>query len=79
MFIDTEFSPNPSTLNPKLKIPNQGGVWDDQHGDRQQEIVFIGTELDRERVTAAMDSCLLTDEEMAGQCTQIPNPKPETL
>ncbi len=40
--------------------------WDDEVGDCRQEIVFIGVEMDRERIEAALDAALLTDEEMAG-------------
>ncbi|MFN3706562.1 MAG: zinc metallochaperone GTPase ZigA [Thermoflexales bacterium] len=39
--------------------------WQEPFGDRRQEIVFIGADLKRELVQAVMDSCLLTDEEMA--------------
>lgn len=35
------------------------------HGDRRQEIVFIGRDLDREYVERLLDGCLLTDAEMA--------------
>ena len=35
-----------------------------RHGDRKQEIVFIGIKLDRKDVEAKLDACLLTDDEM---------------
>lgn len=34
-----------------------------EHGDRHQELVFIGQGLDRERVESILDRCLLTDDE----------------
>lgn len=35
----------------------------DQYGDRQQELVFIGQNLDQEHVTRVLNACQLTDEE----------------
>ena len=37
--------------------------WVEPFGDMRQELVFIGQELDQEKVTKALDACLLTEEE----------------
>ncbi|GAA3013601.1 CobW family GTP-binding protein [Streptosporangium longisporum] len=37
--------------------------WNDITGDRVQHLVFTGPDLDRERLHALLDSCLLTQEE----------------
>jgi len=39
-------------------------LWKEPYGDRQQEIVIIGQQLDKESIKSALDSCLLTDDEM---------------
>ncbi len=36
-----------------------------QWGDRCQELVWIGVDMDQSGLTAMLDACLLTDEEMA--------------
>jgi G3E family GTPase len=40
-------------------------AWIEPYGDRRQEIVIIGTEMDQTALTEAFDKCLLTDREMA--------------
>jgi G3E family GTPase len=37
--------------------------WQEPYGDRRQEIVVIGVDLDREAITRIFDKCLLTNEE----------------
>lgn len=43
-----------------------GKVWEPEYGDRRQEIVFIGMEIDRAGMEAQLNAALLNDEEMAG-------------
>ncbi len=40
--------------------------WDAQSGDCRQELVFIGQNIDFDRLTAELDACLLSAEELAG-------------
>ncbi|OAN46199.1 hypothetical protein A6A03_13115 [Chloroflexus islandicus] len=40
-------------------------IWDAQWGDRRQELVLIGQEMDETALRAQLEACLLTDAEMA--------------
>jgi G3E family GTPase len=53
--------------------------WQGEHGDRRQELVFIGIGMDEKRLRAALDACLLTDAEwQAGlrAWARLPDPFP---
>ncbi|WP_251551651.1 GTP-binding protein [Neobacillus muris] len=55
--------------NPELKID-----WDEKFGDRKNELVLIGIDMDKNGVKASLDSCLLTEEEMALDWNKMNDP-----
>lgn len=65
-WIDTEREDWPEDL---LEAEQKGepllnGDWEGENGDRRQELVFIGTGLDKEILCEKLKNCLLTEEEM---------------
>ncbi|WP_449065269.1 CobW family GTP-binding protein [Planomonospora algeriensis] len=51
--------------------------WDGEYGDRVQHLVFTGPDLDPGRITALLDSCLLTEaERQAGPAAWAAYPDP---
>jgi G3E family GTPase len=51
--------------------------WQEPFGDRQQEIVMIGQEMDELSIRRGLDDCLLTDDEMRqgiGDWARFPDP-----
>ncbi|MEO1052559.1 MAG: GTP-binding protein [Bacteroidota bacterium] len=41
-----------------------GSRWDEKWGDRMNELVFIGKDMDKDGITADLDKCLLTEDEI---------------
>lgn len=41
-------------------------VWEEPWGDRRQDLVIIGQDLDPQEITDALDRCLLSEKEMQG-------------
>jgi len=56
--------------------PEAADGWDPVYGDRMTRIVLIGIEMDRAVLTAELDGCLLTEEELAGDWSRLADPFP---
>ncbi|MGX1983760.1 G3E family GTPase [Thermolongibacillus altinsuensis] len=56
--------------------PDLQAKWDDVHGDRMTELVFIGIEMEQNQIEASLDTCLLTDEEMNMDWSTFVDPLP---
>lgn len=56
--------------------PEVLGKWDSTWGDRMNEIVFIGIDMDRTQIEQKLDQCLLRDEELEMNWACFPNPLP---
>lgn len=53
--------------NSDAYLENQDDIqarWDPKWGDRVNEIVFIGQDMDQDKITRDLDACLLTDAEI---------------
>jgi len=64
--------------DPEL-VRDAEALWEEPWGDRRQEIVVIGQDLDREAITAMFDAALLADAEMKkgpARWAQLPDPLP---
>lgn len=51
-----------STADPDMQAELKAN-WQEPYGDRRQELVFIGTHLDKEDINRRLQACLLTEEE----------------
>ncbi len=56
--------------------PELKNDWKEPYGDRINELVFIGVEMDKEALTASLNTCVLTDEEMKQDWSQYKDPLP---
>jgi G3E family GTPase len=52
--------------------------WDEEHGDRRTELVFIGRGMDETALRERLADCVLTDAEMDADPSTFENPFPET-
>ncbi len=50
-------------LEDKTMIESIKKTWSEPYGDRRQELVFIGTHIDKEDLNSRLEACLLTEEE----------------
>jgi G3E family GTPase len=60
--------------------PDQKETWDPVFGDRVQQLVFIGVDLDRERIERALDACALDTTTLTSDrdtWRSRPNPWPQ--
>jgi len=53
--------------------------WDDQWGDREIKLVFIGTGMDNAKINETLDGCLLSETEMDDDWDAFGNPFPGTM
>ncbi|WP_049969227.1 GTP-binding protein [Haladaptatus cibarius] len=66
-------------IDQKLYRDNRSDLdWDDEWGDRETKLVFIGTDFDEETIPSRLDDCLLTDEEMDAEWDEFENPFPQS-
>ncbi|WP_338752720.1 GTP-binding protein [Bacillus sp. FJAT-52991] len=56
--------------------PELRKMWDPITGDRKQQLVIIGHEMDAAEIEAMLDACLLTDSEMKSDWKRLEDPLP---
>ncbi|MDF2725402.1 MAG: cobalamin biosynthesis protein CobW [Paenibacillus sp.] len=75
--------PAPEQISIRQEDPQLAVKWDADHGDRMNQIVFIGIDLEPTAIIAELDDCLLNDDEMKLDWTQfqdgLPNVNAEQM
>jgi hypothetical protein len=70
-----------SNANCRVAVrPDQQPDWHPRFGDRAQQLVFIGQQIDETSLRARLDACLLDEQLAAGDSkdwSELPNPFPE--
>lgn len=51
-------------------------TWDPEYGDRRNELVFIGIDLDKEAITKRLGECLVNEEEIEQDWNTLEDPYP---
>jgi len=59
--------------------PELAAGWHSLYGDRINKLVFIGIGIDRANLTASLDACLLTDDEMNRDWNGFPDELPNVV
>ncbi|RCW41736.1 GTP-binding protein [Paenibacillus prosopidis] len=54
-------------------------AWHEEYGDRMNKVVFIGIEMDRQKLVDSLDSCLLSDEELKLDWSRFKDDFPNAL
>ncbi|MFD0771340.1 MULTISPECIES: GTP-binding protein [unclassified Bacillus (in: firmicutes)] len=57
-----------------IENPHLLDEWDVEYGDRITKLVFIGTDLNPQQITAELDKCLLTIEEFESDWSTLTDP-----
>ncbi len=66
--------------HPEGQRPDEQANWHPRFGDRAQELVFIGQDMNEEAIRAGLDACLLDEKLASGDgssWTELPNPFPD--